>query len=170
MRQVTVLFALPLLVACEQEPQLTLAQQVKIIATDCHELAVKETGFDPRNAEEPPRTLSSVSKRGGEVVGSGDIARGAAGGAALGALGGAIAGDAGTGAAAGAAVGGLLGGIRRHRETNEPVTRTYANPEYEEYVAARKAFKRRFDACMAERTGANEAREGAGDAQEGGGE
>jgi hypothetical protein len=90
------------------------------------------------------------------VVGSGAVVRGAAGGAALGAVGGAIGGDAGKGAGIGAAVGGLLGGVRRHRETNEQVTRTFANPDYEEYVAARQAFKQTFDQCMAERAGATE--------------
>ncbi len=156
MRRVIVLITLPLLVACEREPQLTLAQQVKMIATECHELATQQSGFDPRTAEEPPRTISTTSRRGGEVLGSGAVVRGAAGGAALGAVGGAIADDAGTGAGIGAAVGGLLGGIRRHRETNEPVTRTFANPDYEEYVAARTAFKKTFDQCMAERAGATE--------------
>jgi hypothetical protein len=156
MRWVVVLLTLLWLPACEREPELTLAEQVKMIATECHELATQQTGFDPRTAEEPPRTISKTSRRGGEVVGSGDIAKGAAGGAALGAIGGAIAGDAGTGAAAGAVMGGLFGGVRRHREVNEPVTRTFANPEYEEYVAARKAFKKTFDQCMAERTGATE--------------
>lgn len=154
MHRLSVVLTLPLLAACEQEPQLTLAQQVKLIASECHELAQQKTGFDPRAAEEPPRTLSTTSRRGGEVVGSGALVGGAAKGAALGAVGGAIAGDAGTGAGAGAAIGGLLGGIRRHRETNEQVTRTYANPAYEEYLAARTAFKQTFDACMAERAGA----------------
>ena len=156
MHRVIILITLPLLVACEQEPQLTLAEQVKIIATECHELATVQSGFDPRTAQEPPRTISTTSQRGGEVVGSGAVVRGAAGGAALGAVGGAIGGDAGKGAGIGAAVGGLLGGIRRHKETNEQVTRTFANPDYEEYVAARKAFKKTFDQCMAERAGATE--------------
>jgi hypothetical protein len=157
MHRFIVLLTLPMLVACEQEPQLTLAEQVKMIATECHELATQQSGgFDPRTAEEPPRTISKTSRRGGEVVGSGAVVRGAAGGAGLGALGGAIAGDAGTGAAAGAAIGGLLGGVRRHRETNEQVTRTYANPDYEQYVAARDGFKKTFDQCMAERAGATE--------------
>jgi hypothetical protein len=156
MRRAIVLLTLPLLAACEQEPQLTLAEQVKKIATECHELATQQSGFDPRTVEEPPRTISTTSRRGGEVVGSGAIAKGAAGGAVLGGIGGAIADDAGTGAGVGAAIGGLIGGIRRHRETNEPVTRTFANPDYEEYVAARKAFKRTFDECMAERAGATE--------------
>jgi hypothetical protein len=156
MRRVIVLLTLPLLAACEQEPQLTLAEQVKIIATECHELAAQQSDFDPRTAEEPPRTISSTSRRGGEVVGSGAIARGAAGGAGIGAIGGAIGGDAGKGAGIGAAVGGLLGGVRRHKETNEQVTRTFANPDYEEYVAARQAFKQTFDQCMAERAGATE--------------
>lgn len=120
MRRVGLLFALPMLLACE--PELTLAQQVKKVASECHDLAEQQSGFDLLIAEEPPRTISNTERRGGDVVGSGAIARGAAGGAALGAIGGAIADDAGTGAGVGAAVGGLLGGIRRHRETNEPVT------------------------------------------------
>jgi hypothetical protein len=157
MHRFLVLLVLPsLLAGCEPEPQLTLAEQVKKIATECQDLAEQQSGFDPRTAEEPPRTISTTSRRGGEVVGSGALVRGAAQGAAAGAIGGAIAGDAGTGAAAGAAVGGLLGGIRRHRETNEQVTRTHANPDYAEYAADRKAFKSTFDQCMAERAGATE--------------
>jgi hypothetical protein len=151
MRQVAVLLLLPLIAACEQEPQLTLAEKVKKITAECQELAVQKSGFDPRTAEEPPRTLSTTTKRGGEVLGSGAVARGAARGAAAGAVGGAIADDAGTGAAAGAAIGGLLGGIRRHREADEPVTRTYANPAYEEYVAAQQSFKQTFGDCMREK-------------------
>jgi len=157
MHRLIIPLTLPLLLACEQEPPLTLAEQVKKVATECHELAVEKTGgFDPRAVEEPPRTVSTTTRRGGEVAGSGAIVRGAARGGAIGAIGGAIADDAGTGAAAGAAIGGLLGGVRRHRETDEPVTRTFANPEYEEYLAARKAFKSTFDECMAERTGATQ--------------
>jgi len=52
-----------------------------------------------------------------------------------------------------------MGGMRRRQETNEMVTRTYANPEYEKYNAGRKAFKSKFDACMAVRSGATGATE-----------
>lgn len=160
MRRIIALLLVPWLIACEQKPQLTLAEQVKIVATECHDLAVEQTGgFDPREAEEPPRTISTTKRRGGKVVGSGAIAKGAAGGALVGAAGGAIGDEAGTGAAIGAAFGGLLGGIRRHKATNQQVTRSYANPEYQEYVEARKTFKSTFDQCMAERTGATKGEE-----------
>lgn len=141
------------LAACQQ--QLTPEEQAAKDRAECQALASGESGFDPLTADEPPRTLSSTQRRGGKVLGSGDVAKGAAGGAALGALGGAIAGDAGVGAAAGAAVGGLIGGVRRHRETNEMVTTTHANPNYQEYAEARASFKRAFDQCLAEREGAN---------------
>ena len=79
--------------------------------------------------------------------------RGAAKGAAVGAVGGAVAGDAGTGAGAGAAMGGLMGGYRRHQETNEMVTRTHTNPDYEKYEQSREAFRIAFDQCLAGRGG-----------------
>jgi len=84
-------------------------------------------------------------------VGSGDIVKGAAGGAALGAMGGAIMGNAGGGAGAGAAIGGVMGGVRRHKETNEIVTRTSPNPDYEAYQQRKAGFRQAFDGCMAQR-------------------
>jgi hypothetical protein len=141
--------ALAALAACQ--PELTPAQKAANDRAECQAQATQESGFDPLTAEEPARTISTTSRRGGEVVGSGAIVKGAAGGAAVGALGGAIAGDAGTGAAAGAAIGGLLGGVRRHRETNEMVTRSHTNPEYTKFQEDKKAFKSAFDRCLTER-------------------
>ena len=112
--------------------------------------------YMPRDGIDRSRTISTTQRRGGEVVGSGAVVKGAAGGAALGAIGGAIAGNAGTGAAAGAAIGGLLGGVRRHQETNQMVTTTHTNPEYVAYTEAREAFKTAFDRCLAERAGADQ--------------
>ena len=43
MRRVIVLLTLPLLAACEQEPKLTLAEQVKIIATECHGMGFRRS-------------------------------------------------------------------------------------------------------------------------------
>jgi hypothetical protein len=148
------LVALLAAVACGRE--LTPAEKAAKVRSECQALATQQTGFDPLTAEEPPRTISSTSRRGGEVVGSGAIVRGAAGGAALGAVGGAIAGNAGKGAAAGAAVGGLLGGYRRHEATNQMVTRTQTNPDYQQYEQARMAFKTAFEQCLTGRAGATQ--------------
>jgi hypothetical protein len=154
MRQAIALLALLALAACQQ--QLSPAEKAAKDRSECQAVATRQSGFDPLMAEAPPRTISTTSRRGGEVVGSGAIVKGAAGGAVLGVVGGAIAGDVGAGAGAGAAIGGLLGGVKRHRETNEMVTRTHTNPEYEDYMAAKNAFRDAFDQCLAEREGANQ--------------
>jgi hypothetical protein len=146
------LVALLAAVACGRE--LTPAEKAAKARSECQALATQQTGFDPLTAEEPPRTISTTSRRGGQVVGSGAIVRGAAGGAALGAVGGAVMGNAGKGAAAGAAVGGLMGGYNRHQQTNQMVTRTQTNPEYERYEQSKMAFKAAFEQCLAGRAGA----------------
>jgi hypothetical protein len=154
MRQVISLLALLVLAACQQ--QLSPAEKAAKDRSECQALASQRTGFDPLTAEAPPRTVSTTGRRGGQVVGSGAVVKGAAGGAAAGAIGGAIAGDAGKGAAAGAAAGALLGGVRRHQETNETVTTTQANPEYAKYMEAKDAFRTAFDQCLAGRAGADQ--------------
>lgn len=154
MRQAISLLTLLVLAACQQ--QLSPAEKAAKDRSECQALATRQSGFDPLTAEEPPRTISTTQRRGGEVVGSGAMVKGAAGGAALGAIGGAIAGSPGTGAAAGAAIGGLLGGVKRHRETNEMVTTTHTNPEYVQYTEAKGAFKAAFDQCLAARAGADQ--------------
>jgi hypothetical protein len=110
MRRVISLLTVLVLAACQQ--QLTPAEKAAKDRSECQALATEQTGFDPLTAEEPPRTVSTTQERGGKVVGSGAVVKGAAGGAALGAIGGAIAGDAGKGAGAGAAIGGLIGGVK----------------------------------------------------------
>jgi len=119
---------------------------------ECQMLAVSQSGFDPTTADDPPpRTISSTQKAGGDVVGSGAIAKGAAKGAVVGVVGGAIAGDAGKGAAIGAGAGALIGGVRRRQETQRMVTTTSTNPEYTAYVQKKDAYRGAFDACMKER-------------------
>jgi hypothetical protein len=62
--RVIVLLTLPLLVACEQEPKLSLAEPVKQIASKCHEIATQQSGgFDPRTAEESRRPRATYSTR-----------------------------------------------------------------------------------------------------------
>jgi hypothetical protein len=141
--------------ACKPAPPpLTPTEKAAKDRSECSVVAIDQSGFDPVTAEEPPRTISSTHQRGGEVIGSGAVVKGAAEGAVVGVIGGAIAGEAGTGAAAGAAVGGLIGGVRRHRETKEMVTSTRTNPEYTEYVEKKKAYKSALDACLASRAAA----------------
>lgn len=119
---------------------------------ECHVLAVGQSRFDPTLAEEPPpRTISETHQRGGDVVGSGAVAKGAVKGAVGGVVVGAIAGDAGKGAAIGAGAGALIGGVRRKRETQEMVTTTRTNPEYTAYVESKNAYRTAFDACMTAR-------------------
>ena len=84
------------------------AEQQKRDEYECHQWAVKQTGFDPTQMSQAPRH-QSATRRGGAI-------RGALGGALLGAGIGAIAGDAGKGAAIGAIAGGAGGGIRQRRQ------------------------------------------------------
>ena len=154
MRQVISLLLLLVLAACQQE--LSPAEKAAKDRSECQALATKQSGFDPLTAQEPERTISTTRRRGGEVVGSGAVVKGAAEGAVLGVVGGAIMGNAGKGAAAGAAIGGLMGGVKRHRETNEMVTTTQTNPDYVKYMEAKDAFKAAFDQCLAGRVGANQ--------------
>jgi len=162
MRHAIVLIGLLPLAACQpgepappEPPPLSPAELAAKDRSECQALATSQSGFDPLTAEEPPRTVSSTSRRGGEVVGSGAIVQGAAKGAVVGVIGGAIGGNAGAGAGAGAAVGGLLGGVRRHKETNEMVTHTHTNPDYERFVDARQAFRTAFDGCLSQRQSAH---------------
>jgi hypothetical protein len=121
-------------VACERK--LTPAEKAAKNRSACQALATQQSGFDPLTAGEPPRTISSTSRRGGQVVGSGAVVEGAAKGAVAGVVGGAIMGNAGRGAAAGAAGGGLMGGYRRHKmkrnsksETNAPKLSAHTGKE-----------------------------------------
>lgn len=143
-------FALALGCKPAEKPLTPLEQEAKDRG-ECHVLAVAQSRFDPTLAEEPERTLSETHKAGGEVVGSGAVAKGAVKGAVGGVVVGAIAGDAGKGAAIGAGAGALIGGVRRHKETQKMVTTTRTNPEYTAFVEARNAYRGAFDACMTER-------------------
>lgn len=155
MRRSIALLTLLALAGCQQqEPPLTPAEQAAKDRAECQALATQQSGFDPLTAVEPPRTISSTHRRGGETLGSGAVVEGAAKGAVLGVIGGAIMGNAGGGAGAGAAIGGLMGGVKRHQQTNQMVTTTRTNPDYEKFVADRQAFKTSFDGCLAQRKGA----------------
>jgi hypothetical protein len=147
------LAALVATAGCEKQPELTPAERIAKDRAECQALATQQTTFDPLTAPEPPpKTISRTERRGGKVVGSGDIVKGAAGGAALGAVGGAIMGDAGKGAGAGAAIGGVMGGVKRHKQTNEMVTRTSPNPDYAAYMEQKDAFRAAFEQCLAQRS------------------
>jgi hypothetical protein len=149
MRHVFVILLGAAAVACQ--PALTPTEKAAKDRSECSVVAIDQSGFDPVTAEEPVRTISSTHQRGGEVIGSGAVVKGAAEGAVAGVIGGAIMGEAGKGAAAGAAVGGLFGGVKRHRETKEMVTTTRPNPEHADYVAKKNAYKSALDACLAAR-------------------
>jgi hypothetical protein len=151
MRRIVVLALIVALGACQREPELTPMERAAKDRSECHVLAIGRSGFDPTTAEAPPRTISSTQQRGGDVVGSGAIAKGAAKGAVVGVIGGAIAGEAGTGAAIGAAAGGLIGGARRRRETKEMVTTTLPNPDYQQYIEAKAAYRDTLEQCLAAR-------------------
>lgn len=88
------------------------AEQQQKDQWECHQWAVKQTGFDPSQPVE-----QSVPRSG--------LLGGAARGAALGAVGGAIGGDAGKGAGIGAAVG-ALGTVMRDRRANQAQQAAYS--------------------------------------------
>lgn len=150
-RAMPVAAMLVFLAALGCKPALTPAQQAALDRSECQAQATQQSGFDPLTAQEPPRTISTTERRGGEVVGSGSVVKGAAQGAVLGVVGGAIMGKPGAGAGAGAAIGGLMGGYKRHQETNQMVTRTHTNPEWEDYEHSKDAFRTAFDQCLAAR-------------------
>jgi YMGG-like Gly-zipper len=140
-------------VACK--PALTPTEQAAKDRSECMVVALDQSGFDPVTAEEPPRTVSSTHERGGNLEeGAGTVVKGAAGGAVAGVVGGAIMGDAGKGAAAGAAIGGLIGGAKHYQKSHEMVTTTRPNPEYQQYVANKTAYKNALEQCLAARAGA----------------
>ncbi len=125
------------------------AEQQQRDRAQCDGWAAQQSGFDPataRVAAPPPSTQQ-------RVVGSGAMARGAAGGAALGAVGGAIGGDAGKGAAIGAGVGAVFGGMRRSRQIQqEQQMQQDAAAQQQSVTAQGQAnYERAFAACMAGR-------------------
>jgi len=149
MRNVLLLFVL---VLCACEPALTPTEKAAKDRSECMVLATDQSGFDPLIAEEPQRTLSSSHKRGGTLEeGAVDVGKGAVGGAVVGVVGGAIMGEAGRGAAAGAAVGGLIGGAKHYQKRQEVVTTTRPNPAYQEFAAAKAAYKSALEQCLASR-------------------
>jgi YMGG-like Gly-zipper len=113
----------------------------------CHVWATQQTGFDPARARAgtaPPPPPPQ------QVVGSGAMARGAAGGAAIGAVGGAIGGDAGKGAAIGAASGALIGGMRRSRQiqAEQEAYQSQAAQQQSSLAQGQANYDRAFAACM----------------------
>jgi len=113
-------------------------EQQKRDEYECHQWAVRQTGFDPTQATQAPQH-QSATRRGGVV-------RGALGGALLGAGIGAIAGDAGKGAAIGAVAGGAGGGIRQrrmNRQADEANQRAMSNRQ-----AALDEYNRAKAVCL----------------------
>ncbi len=114
-------------VACK--PALTPTEQAAKDRSECMVVAQQQSSFDPLTAEEPPRTVSSTHERGGTL-------------------------EEGAGSAAGAAAGGLIGGAKHYQESHEMVTTTRPNPEYQQYVASKTAYKNALEQCLAARAGA----------------
>ena len=143
---------LALVALCACEKPLTPTEKAAKDRGECMVLATEQSGFDPITAEEPPHTVSSSHKRGGDLKeGAVDVGKGAVGGAVVGVVGGAIMGEAGKGAAAGAAVGGLIGGARHYKKRQEVVTTTRPNPAYQEFAAKKSAYKSALEQCLASR-------------------
>ena len=150
MRRIFILLVGLAIVACK--PALTPTEKAAKDRSECMVVAQQQSSFDPLTAEEPPRTVSSSHQRGTDLKeGAGDVVKGAAGGAVAGVVGGAIMGDVGKGAAAGAAVGGLIGGVHNYKKSKETVTTTRPNPEYQQYAAAKAAYKSALEQCIASR-------------------
>jgi Glycine zipper len=121
-------------------------QQQEADRGQCYSWAVQQTGFDPATA----RVSTAPPPPPQQVVGSGAMARGAAGGAAVGAIGGAIGGDAGKGAAIGAASGALIGGVRRHRQiqAEQEAYQSHTAQQQGAIANAQANYDRAFAACM----------------------
>jgi Glycine zipper len=121
-------------------------QQQEADRGQCYSWAVQQTGFDPATA----RVTTAPPPPPQQVVGSGAMARGAAGGAAVGAIGGAIGGDAGKGAAIGAASGALIGGVRRNRQikAEQEAYQSQAAQQQGAIANAQVSYDRAFAACM----------------------
>jgi hypothetical protein len=150
MRRAILLLALLGAGPCEQK--LSPTELAAKNRSECMVIATSESGFDPLMAEEPPRTISSSHKRGGDLKeGAVDVGKGALGGAVLGVAGGAVAGEAGKGAAAGAVVGGLIGGARHYKKRQEVVTTSRPNPAYQEYAAMKDHYRSALEQCLASR-------------------
>jgi hypothetical protein len=155
MRTAIAICAVLVLAACEKP--LTPMEKAAKDRSECMLIATDESGFDPITAEEPPRTISSSHKRGGDLKeGAVDVGKGAVGGAVAGVVGGAIMGETGKGAAAGAAIGGLIGGARHYKKRQEVVTTTRPNPEYEAYQEQKAAYRSALEQCLASRAEAPE--------------
>ena len=138
---------------------------------DCHDWAVRQTGFDPtaRQLQRTPQYSAAPppsSSSGPLGIGDGGMFRGsgvvgdAATGAALGAMGGAIAGNAGKGAAIGALTTTLFGGIRRsNRRQQEAEWRRQqqADAHYRQQQVMQQrqldmqGYDRAWGACMSAR-------------------
>jgi len=104
---------------------------------ECHMWAVRQSGFDPSNAQAYQANPQPQQK--GEVLRGG--ARGAAAGAAIGA----IAGDAGKGAAIGATAGGLRRGFQKLDSKRAAQTQaTVPSP-------AQDTYNRAIGACLSGR-------------------
>ena len=134
-------------IACQ--PELTPTEKAAKDRSECSVIAIDQSGFDPVTAEEPPRTISSTHQRGGEVIGSGAVTKGAAGGAVAGVAAGRSWARP-QGRRRGRRVGGLFGGVRRHRETQEMVTSTRPNPA-RRVRRRQERLKSALDACLAAR-------------------
>lgn len=115
--------------------------------SDCHNLAVEQSGFDPGKVyPKNPMYLDPQpypqSRR--------PVLRSAGRGAAMGAVGGAVAGDAGKGAAAGAAFGGMAGALRRRDE------RRQAKVDQKRMLMSKNAsrtadYQRAMNSCLQQR-------------------
>lgn len=141
-------------------------QQQQQDQLDCHDWAVGQTGFDPRQTP-PPQSYAyqsppSSSGRGfgsGET-GQGGVAGDAARGAATGAVLGAIAGNAGKGAAWGAVGGSVFGGMKRNsrqaeeerwRQQQQYEAQQQLQAQQQQYQQAMAHYQRAWGACMSAR-------------------
>lgn len=114
---------------------------------DCHQWAVKQSGFDPAATQMAQASPSSAPPPAG---GSPSALRGAGRGAAVGAVGGAIGGDAGKGAAIGAATGALFGGMRKADQQARQQEQQQQAQVAQQQAAAQgsSAYNRALGACL----------------------
>lgn len=117
---------------------------------ECHQWAVKETGFDPNAApppvtnRSPPQPPPGIAREAIGMVGTGDLAKGAGVGEGMGLV---------TGNLYGAAIGAGRAIIKRHREDKQKYQQELAEEQQAVQQRERQlqGYQRAYSACMSGR-------------------
>ncbi len=127
---------------------------------ECHQWAVRQSGFDPITVAQSQRQTNDHESGGSSggflgiggdrnvIGGRGNVLSDAATGAALGAAGGAIAGDAGLGALIGAGVSAIFGDVVRSSDRSKKRKSKRALPSHQAQLGD---YQRAYSVCLSAR-------------------